>query len=375
MAVQFIPRTRLGKPKTWYVYAYKGGPQIMKHVGPRRPTLNAAASRKLADALTARESPPPSDKFRAVVRAWRASPEWEQLAASTRKIWRSHADLIEARWGDFPKAVWNDPRMKAKVVLWRNSRKATPRTADIGITVLTCLLKWAVLAGQGIAINVATDIPRLYKGGNRQEIIWLHDDMERFAAAAQKAERPWVVDGLRLAALTGFRLADLVSLTFDHIGDDAISKIALKTSRSKRRRVIVPLTNDLKALLEELRGRFRKPDVVTVLVNSYGRPWTAGGFGGSFNTIRDKAAIVHVNEEGNSRTKHLHDVRGTFCTMLLVECVLSDEETAEIMGWSKERVGGIRKVYVDGGRLAMALAARIGAKQKAKHSGGSSISC
>ena len=90
---------------------------------------------------------------------------------------------------------------------------------------------------------------------------------------------------------------------------------------------------------------------------------------------RDKAAIVHVDEEGNSRTKHLHDVRGTFCTMLLVECVLSDEETAEIMGWSKERVGGIRKVYVDGGRLAMALAARIGAKQKAKHSDSSSISC
>ena len=61
--------------------------------------------------------------------------------------------------------------------------------------------------------------------------------------------------------------------------------------------------------------------------------------------------------------------------MLLVECELSDEETVEIMGRSKERVSGIRKVYVDGGRLAMALAARIGAKQKAKHSGGSSISC
>ena len=61
--------------------------------------------------------------------------------------------------------------------------------------------------------------------------------------------------------------------------------------------------------------------------------------------------------------------------MLLVECELSDQKTAEIMGWSKERVSGIRNVYVDGGRLAMALAARIGAKQKAKRSGGSSISC
>ena len=61
--------------------------------------------------------------------------------------------------------------------------------------------------------------------------------------------------------------------------------------------------------------------------------------------------------------------------MLLFECKLTDEETAEIMGRSKERVSEIRKVYVDGGRLAMALAAHIGVKQKAKHSGGSSISC
>ena len=375
MAVQFIPITRRGKPKTWYVYAYKGGPQIMKHVGPRRPTLNAAASRKLADALSAREAPPPSDKFRALVRAWRASPEWDQLAASTRKNWRGHLDLIEARWGDAPKAVWNDPRMKAKVVDWRNSRKETPRSADSGMTVLASLLKWAMLAGQGISINVATDIPRLYKGGNRQEIIWLPDDMERFTAAAQEAERPWIVDGLRLAALTGLRLADLVSLTFDHIGEFAINKTALKTSRSKRHRVIIPLTDGLNDLLEELRARDRKPDVDTVLVNSFGRSWTEGGFGGSFNTIRNMAAIVHVDEEGNSRTKHLHDLRGTFCTMLLVECELSDEQTAEIMGWSKDRVSGIRKVYVDGGRLAMALAARIGAKQKAKHSDRSSISC
>lgn len=61
--------------------------------------------------------------------------------------------------------------------------------------------------------------------------------------------------------------------------------------------------------------------------------------------------------------------------MLLVECGLSDEQTAEIMGWSKEQVSGISKVYVDGGRLAMALAARIGAKQKAEHSVSPSISC
>lgn len=346
----------------------------MKHVGARRPALDSAASRKLAEALAARETPTRCDKFRSVVRAWRASPEWDRLADSTKKLWRRHADLIEEKWGHAPTSVWNDPRMKAKVVAWRNSRKENPRTADISITVLAALLKWAVLAGQGVTINVASDIPRLYKGGNRQEIIWLPEDMERFAAAANKAGKPWINDGLRLAALTGLRSADLVTLTFDQVGEWAINKTALKTSRSKRRRVIIPMTDELRLLLDELRGRHRQKGVNTVLVNGYGRPWTGGGFGGSFNQIRNAVGIVHVDEDGNERRKHLHDVRGTFCTMLLTECELTDEEAAEIMGWSKDQVSGIRKVYVDGSRVAMAIAQRVAAKQKAKHAARSGLS-
>ncbi len=366
MAVQFIRSARRGKPVTWYVYAYKGGPLIMKHAGPRKPALNAEASRRLAEALTARDAPSPSNEFRTVVRAWLASPEWERFSDSTKKVWQRHVDLIEVRWGRAPTNVWNDPRMKAPVVEWRNERKHTPRTADIGITVLSSLLKWANLNGHGISINVATDIPRLYQGGNRQEIIWLADDIAQFEAAARKANKAWIIDGLRLAALTGLRLADLVTLTFDQVGEFAISKTALKKSRSKRRRVIIPMTEHLRQLLEDLRTRHREAGVNTVLVNSFGRPWTAGGFGGSFDDIRNDAGIIHVDEDGTKRRKHLHDVRGTFCTMLLTECELTDEEAAEIMGWAKDKVQTIRKVYVDGGRVAMAIAERIAAKQKAK---------
>jgi len=213
---------------------------------------------------------------------------------------------------------------------------------------------------------VAADIPQLYRGGNREEVIWLAEDMDRFVAAAQAEGKPRIADGLRLAALTGMRLADLVSVTFDHVETHAINKVALKKSRGKRRRAIIPMTDELRSLLNELRERHRDEAVNTILVNSYGRPWTSGGFGGSFNAIRDLAHIVHVDEDGKERTKHLHDVRGTFCTMLLTECNLTDEEAADIMAWSPERVRGIRKVYVDESRARMALAARVGAKQKAK---------
>ena len=368
MALQYIWDRKRAR---CYVYAYKGGPRIMVYEGLRRsprfkPALDAAASAKLADALAKRESLDAS-KFRSIIRAWENSPEWLALEPGTRKTWSRHLVLIEEKWGDVPVGVWNDSRMTAKVVAWRNSRKDTPRTADIGVTVLVALLKWARLMGHGIAINVAADIPQLYKGAQREEIVWTEDDMQAFAEKAIELEREHIIDGLWLAALTGLRRADLVTLTFDHIGEFAVTKTALKKSKGRRRRATIPMTPALEALLAELRGRHRAEGVDTVLVNSFGRPWSGDGFGGSFNRVRDEADIKHVEEDGTERMKHLHDLRGTFCTMLLAECELTDREAADIMAWSPDRVAHIRKTYVDGARVVVAIGARIAGRSRAKH--------
>ena len=213
-------------------------------------------------------------------------------------------------------------------------------------------------------MNVAEGIPHLYKGGDPADIIW-PEDMEAFRLAAIEAKRPGLYDGLRLAALTGLRLSDLVSLTWDHLGKVAIVKTALKKSLGKRRKAIVPMTDALEKLLAELRTRKRKEGVNTVLVNERGASWTAAGFGGSgsFGKVRDAAKIVHV-EEGDDgqpveRRKHLHDVRGTFCTLLLTECELTDEEAARVMAWSPARIAKIRDTYIDSADVVISLAERM----------------
>jgi integrase len=360
MAVQFI---RDRNKKRWYVYAWKGGPRIRVHEGPRKPTLTAADHKKIAAAIEQRT---PGETTLAILRAWEASPEWTGLEPSTQRVWRTSVARIEEKWGKFPMSIWHDPRMTAKVIDWRNKFAATPRTADIQIGVLRTWLKWARLRGH-TPINVAEGIPTLYRGANREEIIWLPEDVESFAAACERDEVPHVYDGLRLAMLTGLRRSDLVSLSFAHVGEFAVSKVALKKSRGRRRKATIPMTDDLEALLAELRTRYRAPGVDTVLVNSFGRPWTPSGFGGSFNRVRDAAGIQHVDDEGEERTKHLHDVRGTFCTMLLAECDLTDEQAASIMGWSPARVGNIRRTYVDDAQVVVAIGKRIAARAIAKH--------
>jgi len=374
MAIQFIKSARRGKPITWYVYAFKGGPLVMKAVQPKKPFLTAEAHGKIAEAIREANCPDPK-LLRSLIHDWRTAPEWKNLAEGTRRVWGGNLDQIEKRWGDKPISVWDDPRMVAKVMKWRDERASTPRSADMGVTVLRELLKFGRLRGR-VRINVAEGIPHLYKGGDRADIIWTEADMEAFKVAAVEMKRPSLYDGLRLAALTGLRLSDLVSLTWDHLGEVAIVKTALKKSRGKRRKAIVPMTDALEKLLEELRTRKRKEGVNTILVNERGAAWTAGGFGGSgsFGKARDKANIVHV-EEGEDgqpveRRKHLHDVRGTFCTLLLTECELTDEDAARIMAWSPARVAKIRSTYVDSAAVVISLAERMRAKHGAKQSGG-----
>lgn len=356
MAVQYIWNRKRTK---CYVYAYKGGPRIHVHEGERKPKkLPPEALRKQAEAEENR-SVEPTHLTKHLIREWRRSDDWRlRLEPSTRRVWGGHLDLIETRWGSFPFTIWNDSRMAAKVVKWRDERSDRPRSADIGVTVLRAFLKWAKLNGY-IALNVATDIPQIAGSADREEIIWTDEDMQAFAEKAIELEREHLIDGLWLASLTGLRRADLVSLTFDHVGEFAVSKVALKKSKGKRRKATIPMTEQLAEFLAEMRTRERAEGVNTVLVNSFGRPWSGDGFGGSFNRIRDAARIVHKDADGNEVLKHLHDVRGTFCTFLITECELTDEEAGEIMAWSPKRVGRIRRVYVDGARVVVAIGERI----------------
>lgn len=364
MAIQYIPDR---KRQRYYIYAYKGGPRVHIHEGPRKPkTLPAHVHRAIAEAEEKRLAEP-DHLFRHVIREWQRSKDWDNLERSTRKTWQPHIDLIESRWGEFPYTVWDDPRMAAKIVKWRDERKGKPRTADIGVGVLRALLKWARLNGF-VAINAALDIPQIARSADREEVVWTDDDMDAFEAKAIELERPQLIDGIRLAALTGLRRADLVTLTFDHVGEFAVNKTALKKSRGKRRKAVIPMTPQLQDLLDDLRTRPREEGVNTVLVNSFGRPWSGDGFGGSFNRIRDAAGIEHTDEEGKVFKKRLHDVRGTFCTMLLVDCELTDEQAARIMAWSEKRVARIRSVYVDDARVVVAIGERIAAKHRAKQS-------
>jgi integrase len=357
--LHFVRKARSGQLPRWYVYAWRGGPCVAKRDGRTKPILTGRELANVAHAVEQLGQPDPR-QFHSLVREWRKSPEWNNLAANTQRTWDCQLRRIEDKWGETPIAVWSDPRVTAKVVKWRDSRRGTPRGADLGVMVLRELLRFARLRGH-VSFNAAAEVPSIYRGGNRADIVWSEADIDRFCWWALKLNKPEMIDGIWLAALTGLRSADLVTVTDQNVYDYAIIKRALKISRRKRRTATMPRIPELDSLLTELALRHRKDGVRSLLVNSWGKSWTASGFGGTFNRVRDAANIVHIDEEtGEARRKHLHDLRGTFATRL-ISAGLTDNEVADVMGWAKERVAQIRAVYVDQRATVVAIGERIAA--------------
>jgi integrase len=338
--LHYVTVRRSGQPTRHYVYAWRGGPRIMVTTGGGRPALDVAAMELLNEALKATASRP-GDTLGSLAAEWRGSSAWSAMAPATRRVWGGVLSAIEAKWGEVPLAVFEDRKVKAKIVALRDSLASTPRTADYHIQVLRALLAYGRLTGQ-LAVNMADGIPQLYKGGQRAAIIWEPEEVAVWQGASLA-----MTDVVNLARLTGLRRGDLVALPWSAVKSHAI---IWQTSKSGRTQTVsIPILPELRKLLEVLAGRQRVNGVETVLVSSFGRPWTPTGLNSSFHTERGRLKLP---------SKHLHDFRGTFCTELCL-AELNDRQIADIMGWTVEQVSTIRRLYVDQAKTVVAIGERL----------------
>lgn len=130
-----------------------------------------------------------------------------------------------------------------------------------------------------------------------------------------------------------------------------------------RATIVVPLLPETRDVLGRIKARHetemaallekkRKPLPETMLSNSRWEPWTPMGFGSRFNDAKNESAI----------SVHLHDVRGTFVTRLMM-AGLVDDEIAKITGWDTHDVATIRVKYANDARVVIAIGERIAAAQ------------
>jgi integrase len=325
-----IVSSRRKHGKRYYVYAWRGGPCIHQQ-DLQRPVITPELLDKAAAERLKHSNYRRAGTLDAVIDGYRASPEFKALGGSTQTDYRLWLDRASERFGKAPLAAFADPRMRGEIIAWRDRWQASPRTADKASGIMSIILGWAVDRGM-ITVNVAAKIRHLYQV-NKADQIWESHHFRAMIGA------PAVLrDAIRMAALTGLRLGDLITLDWSHVGPNAI----ILTTKKRKGLAVIPIVPALRHHLD--RREWREG---AVLRNSRGTAWTADGL---------KTAMQRARPEGFDRT--FHDLRGTYITWLATRG-FTDQEIARTVGWTTKRVAEIRARYVADARVVVSMIERL----------------
>lgn len=319
-----------------YCYAWRGGPPIQDADGnalaPDAAGFLAAYSEIVANARSSDKT-----RFAWLVEKYKGSDEYKGNADSTKRVWGPWLDKIKDHFGTLRIAQFDrTEKIRPVIRRWRAKWSKQPRTADLGMQVLSRICSHGVDPEGVLTSNPCIGIKHLYKG-DRSDIIWLDSDV-RQVKERTSPEVGWAVD---LAAHTGLRMGDLLRLSWSHVSENDIT---LYTSKGKKQRLvaIIPLYDALRTVLDAIPKR-----ATTVLTNTRGRPWTTNGFGTSFDDAKIAAKMKDTD-------LHFHDLRGTAATKFYIAGI-PIRSIAEIMAWDEESVEKIIRRYVDRAALTKAL--------------------
>jgi integrase len=313
-----------------YYYAWEGGPRLKGE--PGSPEFLASYN----EAVAGRKAPE-TDRFGTLVKKYRGSDDYKALSDSTKRNWGPWLDKIEDYFGKLRIAQFDrTDKIRPVIRRWRAQWSRQPRTADYGMQVLSRVCSFGVDPEGKLTSNPCIGIKHLYSG-DRSDIIWTDTDINQLKAATS-SEVGWALD---LAAHTGLRMGDLLRLSWSHIGENDIT---LYTSKGKKQNLvaIIPLYDTLRRLLDSIPKR-----ATTVLTNTRARPWTANGFGTSFDNAKIAANMKQID-------LHFHDLRGTAATKFYIAGI-PIRSIAEIMAWDEDSVEKIIRRYVNRAALTKAL--------------------
>lgn len=308
----------------WYAWRGKGAPRLRGE--PGSPEF-------IADLKEAHDNRKGGDKAKlsGLCAMFRLSDPWngrgpKPISAKTRASWTTWLDRIQTEFGELSIGQFDLPRMRPRIIKWRDTYASTPRAADMGIQVLSRLLSFGMAEGK-LLNNICKGMEGIY-GNDRSDLIWEEADL----AKLKKAASPEIMQAAQLAAYTGLRQGDLLRLAWWHIKPHSIEIETGKSRRNGRagKVTLIPLYGELREYLEGLPKR-----ATTVLVNTDGEPWKTG-FGSSWGRACERAKIEEL---------HFHDLRGTAATRLY-GAGFSEREIAQVMTWAEDDVSALLDRYV-----------------------------
>lgn len=289
---------------------------------------SAAFMRSYNHAIAAPARVRTSGTLQAVINGYQKASEYTKLAPRTKLDYDAALLKIGAKWGTYPLEVMEDPKIRTRLLDWRDDMaKTSPRQADAIFGVLRIILEWARDRGM-INHNHATRPKKVYKA-DRSDKLWLPEHLEAFRAVAS----PQMLIALELALGTGQRQGDILALGWSSYTDDpqraGSKRIAFRQGKRKRK-VDMPVTARLRALLDAEPKR-----ATTILTTASGKPWGKVHFQHKWRATTLAAGLDGL---------HFHDLRGTACTEL-ARVGATPSEIAAMLGWTVSTVAKMLDVY------------------------------
>ncbi len=210
-----------------------------------------------------------------------ASSDFTSLRPSTQATYRGIVEGMRERYGDLPVKRIERKHIAAMI----SKRAATPAAANNELRMWRLLMRCA-LEADWIKIDPTAGV-RKVRHASEGFHCWEEQDIARFEAAFPIGTRERLA--LALLLYTAARRSDVVRFGPQHIKNGRLAFRQTKT----RGAVDLPIHPELRAILDATPSGH-----LTFLVTSFGKPFTAAGFGNWFREVCNEAGLPHCTAHG-----------------------------------------------------------------------------
>jgi hypothetical protein len=286
----------------------KAGKPIRLPNDPRQPEFWAAYRR----CANEREPCANPKSFASLITDYRASPEFEELASSTRRDYERYLEIVLATWGSLEVAGL----IPAHVLKMRDKYRSTPAAANALIRTLSALISWSV-PRDFRKDNPCQYVRKLAIGEGWEPWPWEMIELVRDHGPT------WMWQAVALALYTGQRQGDVLEMSWAAVKAGMIEVRQEKTGKTL---LITAHQHLLRVLTEIPRSSVR------ILTSTRSTPWTSDGFRASSQKAL-VGPLAAIREAGLV----FHGLRKSAVVMLL-EAGCSDAEVAAITGQSRQMI-------------------------------------
>ncbi len=288
---------------------------------PNRPDF-WIAYRRLAAEPEPENNP---NSFRSVILAYKASPEFRELAPTSQRDYARYLGMIDQSWGTLEMSGL----LPAHVLALRDKHRNTPAAANAMLRVLSALISWSIPRGHRTD-NPCSHVRKLKLGEGWSPWPWDVIELVRLHGP------PWMWQATALALYSGQRQGDVLQMRWGALKGGLIEVRQEKTGKQ----LVVPAHQNLLAVLAAVPR-----NSVRILTSTRGTPWTSDGFRASWQKSL-VGPLAPIRQAGLV----FHGLRKS-AVVTLLEAGATEAEVAAITGQSMQMVAHYAK-QVNQRRLA-----------------------